>query len=545
LQVSAIGGIGNKGFTWNTGDNSSLLINQLAGIYTVITEDQIGCKDTLSIELTQPALLETSTSSSMVICFGSATGQASVVATGGTAPYTYYWDQNQIQQSFLSQVVAGLYTVSVTDVNGCSINDTAIISQPTALQLDITSSPALCYGQASGTASAVISGGVPPYNLGWNNGVSSNFIDQLIAGNYNIVATDANGCSISQGVEVAQPLPLNGIISGDVAACKGESIQLVVSGEGGTYPYTFLWENGDSNTNTTFTPDSSGFFTVITTDSNGCLDTSSRQFRIFELPELSIISPDTALCAGQCINLKVADVDGGQYVWSFLNNGNIFGQTAQFCSSTVGSYDIHVEVTDINTCFNSLDLPGFIQVNPNPIVDFEPDKRTVPLLDALIKFDNNSIGATTYLWDLNPDISGDETTLVNPIHQYVEVGAYEITLIGTNDFGCSATISRFVEVLEDFAVYFPNAFTPNGDGLNDTFQPSGIGIDPSDYFMQIYDRWGKLVFETDEWSKGWDGKIENKYGESEQSGNVYVYKMRIKDFRGDYHKFNGTATLVR
>ena len=545
VQVTAIGGTGNKGFTWNTGVNSSILINQLAGIYTVITQDQIGCKDTLSIELTQPPVLETSTSTAMAICFGSATGQASVVATGGTAPYSYYWNQNQSQLSFLSQVIAGLYTVSVTDANGCNTNDTALVSQPDALQLNLTSSPALCFGQASGSANAAISGGIPPYNLGWNNGVASNFIDQLIAGSYNIVATDSNGCTISQGVEVAQPLPLNGLVSGDVSACKGDSIHLVVSAEGGTYPFSYLWENGDINTNTSLAPDSSGFANVITTDANGCIDTSSRQYRIFELPVLSVVSPDTSLCAGQCINLKVADVAGGQFVWNFLNNGNLLGQTAEFCSNTVGKYDIHVEVTDINSCFSSLDLPGFIQVNPNPIVDFEPDKRTVPLLDALIKFDNNSIGATTYLWDLDPNISGDESTLQYPSHQYIEVGSYEVNLTGTNEFGCSASISRFVEILTDFAVYIPNAFTPNADGLNDTFQPSGIGIDPSGYFMQIYDRWGKLLFETDIWSKGWNGTIENAYGESEQASNVYVYKMRVKDFRGDYHKFNGTATLVR
>jgi len=545
VQVGATGGIGNKAFTWNTGENSTVLINKIAGIYTVIAQDQIGCSDTLSIQLTEPQKLESTTTTSMAICFGSSTGQANVEATGGTPPYSYYWNQNQNQQSFLSQVLAGLYTVSVSDANGCITNDTALVSQPAALQLDITASPALCYGQASGTANAVISGGIPPYNLGWNNGVAGNFIDQLIAGNYNIVATDSNGCTISQGVEVAQPLPLNGLVSGDVSACKGDSIQMVVSGEGGTYPFTYLWENGDSNTNTTLTPDSSGFAIVVTTDANGCIDTSSRQYQIFELPILDIVSPDTSLCAGQCINLKAADVEGGQFVWNFLNNGNLLGQTAEFCSNTVGKYDIRIEVTDINSCFSSLDLPGYIQVNPNPIVDFEPNKRTVPLLDALIKFDNNSIGAVSYLWDLDPNITGDESTLIHPSHQYIEVGTYEVILKGTNEFGCSATISRYVDILADFAVYIPNAFTPNADGLNDTFQPSGIGIDPSDYLMQIYDRWGKLLFETDIWSKGWDGTIENASGESEQTGNVYVYKMRVKDFRGDYHKFNGTATLVR
>ncbi len=545
VQVLATGGIGNKSFTWNNGVNSSILINQIAGVYTVIAQDQIGCRDTLSIELTEPSKLETITSTAMSNCFGSATGQANVEAFGGTAPYTYYWNQNQNQQSFLTQIIAGLYTVSVTDANGCYTIDTAIVNQPPVLQLDLTTSPAICYGQASGTANAVVSGGIPPYILSWNNGNVNPYIDNLLAGNYNIVASDSNGCTISQAVEVTQPLPLNGLVSGDVAACKGNSIQLLVSGEGGTYPYSYLWENGDVNSNTIITPDSSGFAMVITTDANGCIDTSSRQYRIFELPIVEIVSQDTSLCAGQCINLRAADVSGGQFSWEFLNNGSIIGQTAEFCSNTVGNYDIYIEVTDINSCFNSLLLPGYIQVNPNPIVDFEPDKRTVPLLDAFIKFDNNSIGASTYLWDLDPDVSGDESTLQYPNHQYVEVGSYEVTLTGTNEFGCSATISRFVDVLADFAVYIPNAFTPNGDGLNDTFQPNGVGIDPSDYLMQIYDRWGKLLFETDIYSKGWDGTIENAYGESEQSGNVYVYKMRIKDFRGDYHKFNGTATLVR
>ena len=545
IEVVATGGIGNKSYSWNNGETSSIISNQIAGIYTVTAQDQIGCSDTLSIQLTEPTKLETNTSTSTAICFGSATGQASVEAFGGTAPYTYYWNENQNQQSFLTQMLAGTYTVSVTDANGCVNYDTAFVSQPSALQLELTASPALCYGQPSGEANAVISGGIPPYNLSWNNGVSGAYIDQLLAGSYVIVATDSNGCTISQGIEVAQPLPLNGLISGDVSACKGQNIFLIVSGDGGTYPYTYLWENGDYDSNTSFTPDSSGFATVITSDANGCVDTSSRQFEIFELPLLSIISPDTSLCAGQCINLTAADVEGGQFVWNFLNNGNILGQTAEFCSNAVGNYNIYLEVTDINGCFNSFNYDNYIQVNPNPIVDFEPDKRTVPLLDALIKFDNNSIGATSYLWDLDSEITGDESNLQNPKYQYIEVGSYEVTLTGTNEFGCSATISRFVDILADFAVYIPNAFTPNNDGVNDTFQPDGIGIDPSDYYMQIYDRWGKLLFETDIYSKGWDGTIEESHNDSKQTSNVYVYKIRIKDFRGDYHKYNGTATLVR
>jgi gliding motility-associated-like protein len=119
------------------------------------------------------------------------------------------------------------------------------------------------------------------------------------------------------------------------------------------------------------------------------------------------------------------------------------------------------------------------------------------------------------------------------------VGQYEVTLVSTNQWGCSDTIVHTVYIDDDFAFYIPNAFSPNGDGVNDLFSGKGYGI--KDYVMYIFDRWGEKIYETTDLSKGWDGTYK---GEEAQQ-DVYVYRVDIIDIHGEKHKYRGHFTLIR
>jgi gliding motility-associated-like protein len=132
-------------------------------------------------------------------------------------------------------------------------------------------------------------------------------------------------------------------------------------------------------------------------------------------------------------------------------------------------------------------------------------------LDPNIDFVNTSQGATTYYWDFGDPaaLNGSNTsTAVNPSHAYSYVGEYKVNLVAISSNGCRDIASQLVEITPDFALYIPNTFTPDGNGLNDMFQPMGVGIDEENYRMDIFDRWGENIFTSNSFRKGWDGTVK-------------------------------------
>jgi gliding motility-associated-like protein len=115
-------------------------------------------------------------------------------------------------------------------------------------------------------------------------------------------------------------------------------------------------------------------------------------------------------------------------------------------------------------------------------------------------------------------------------------------LIATNQYGCKDFITKVITIDPEFHLYIPNVFTPDGNGLNDVFQPKGIGINENDYKMLIFDRWGELIFESDNLHKGWDGSVKGSQGKATQ--DIYVYKIYVKDLKGKRHEFVGHVTCL-
>jgi len=134
------------------------------------------------------------------------------------------------------------------------------------------------------------------------------------------------------------------------------------------------------------------------------------------------------------------------------------------------------------------------------------------------------------------------STLQNPTFLYTEPGTYAVALVVKSDKGCVDTIVRPIVVGEDFGIYVPDAFTPNADGLNDVFQPKGVGIDEENYVMYIFDRWGELIFTSDNFRKGWDGTVKGSTKAVEDG--VYVYKIIVRDLGGTEHVYVGHVTLL-
>ncbi|MFK8037976.1 MAG: T9SS type A sorting domain-containing protein [Crocinitomicaceae bacterium] len=345
------GGTSPYNIIWNdtwpptTGNTAT---NLSAGTYTATVVDDNACVIQVMVTITEPDALTEVTTSTNVSCNGGTDGTAMVAVTGGTMPYTYLWSDGQTTAS-ATGLGAGTYTVDVTDANGCMISGSATITEPTALTEVTTSTNVLCYAGTDGSAMIAVSGGTMPYTYLWSNGEMTASISGLAMGTYSVVATDANGCTISQTVVITQPDVLLGNISGTNISCNGLTDGTVtIAVLGGTMPYTYSWNDPASSTTATVTGLAAGTYTVLVTDANGC--TLNKTVTITEPTALAEVTTSTNVsCNAGTDGSAMIAVTGGTMPYTYLwSNGDM---TASISGLGAGTYT--VDVTDANGCMIS------------------------------------------------------------------------------------------------------------------------------------------------------------------------------------------------
>jgi gliding motility-associated-like protein len=197
-------------------------------------------------------------------------------------------------------------------------------------------------------------------------------------------------------------------------------------------------------------------------------------------------------------------------------------------------------------CISTLVIPDMITVYPVPHASFTALPQITTILNPDVDFTDLSTG-NPVIWNWN---FGDASTLADSAHtqnaSYTyssEYGAlYPVYLQVVNQYGCIDDTTIIVEVEPDFAFFIPNAFTPNGDGINDGFFGAGYGI--IKYDIWVFDRWGNLIFTTNDINQAWDGSVQGKGGDLAQI-DVYVWKVVLTDVFDKKHKFIGHVSLIR
>jgi hypothetical protein len=296
--------------------------------------------------VTQPSAITATTTSTNPTCNGATNGNAAVTASGGTAPYTFSWSNGSASQN-IANLVAGNYTVTITDNNNCTATSSLILTEPTPLQLFSNAVGTSC-GSNNGQASVTYNGGTSPYTILWSNSGISNIINNLSPGNYIATISDANGCQdtihafVTNGCNNCNIQSTAFILSG--ISCNGESDGIVrAAASGGVAPYTFNWSNGalgDSISNL-----SAGIYTVTITDNQGCTATNTITLNdpLAISVTLNAQNPSTGTSNDGSINTSVSFAVGSvSYIWS--NAGN----TPNLSGLTSGTYS--VTVTDQNGC---------------------------------------------------------------------------------------------------------------------------------------------------------------------------------------------------
>jgi gliding motility-associated-like protein len=343
IDLSPSGGTTPYTFLWNNGATTEDINGVSSGTYSVLITDAKGCSISRSIVITQPAVLALSISSSNALCNGG-TGGINLTVTGGAPAYTFVWSNGDVTEDPTTNIVAGTYSVTVTDNNLCSASASITIGQPSqALSISLSPTDVTCNGANNGTINLTVNGGTQPYSYLWSNGAITEDVSALGAGIFNVTVTDANGCTASGSSTINQPVVLSASVIGTNVSCFGGNNGAAdLSASGGNPGYTYLWNN--FATTEDLNAITAGNYTVIVTDTKGCQTIASVNITQ-PAPLTAATSATNVLCNGGTgsVNLTVA---GGTGVYTYLWSNGAVTEDLTVISAGVFS----VTVTDANNC---------------------------------------------------------------------------------------------------------------------------------------------------------------------------------------------------
>ena len=314
--------------------------------------------------------------------------------------------------------------------------------------------------------------------------------------------------------------------------CPNVPTQLTANVTGGISPSTYTWDNGLVGQTITVFPQQTTTYTVTVTDN--CNSQTAQAQAVIDLPgyiPLDLITPpDTTICPGDSILLFVSSFGGrGDTEITFSWDNNLGDGSSKWVKpSALTIYT--VTVTD--SCGTTVTKEIVVDILPtNAEFDyFYLENRKIKFLDQ------SSSDVLNWYWDF-----GDGNTSIeqNPLHTYADTGLYRVTLIVENKYGCTDTITKNVRAYPDYTLYVPNAFTPNGDDINENF--SGLGQGFVNYEMYIFNRWGEPIFKSTDYANRWDGR--DKSGQISPQG-IYVYLIKVKTPPGDEYTLRGSVALI-
>ncbi len=346
--VTVTGGTPGYTYSWAPfGGTAATATGLSAGTYTVTITDANSCIATQTVTISQPTTLAATTAKTDVSCNGGSNGTATVTAAGGTAPYTYVWSPSGGTAATASGLIAGTYTVTVTDANGCTATESVTITEPTILTATSSSINVSCNGGSNGTATVNVTGGTAPYTYAWSpSGGTAATATGLSAGTYTATITDANGCSTTQTVTINQPSVLSVTSTQTDVSCNGGTNgTATVTAVGGTAPYTYAWSSS-GGTAATANGLAAGNYTATITDANGCSVTESITIIQPSAITASITTTDVSCNGGSNGTATVTAVGGtGAYTYSWAPFG---GTAATATGLSAGTYT--VTITDANGC---------------------------------------------------------------------------------------------------------------------------------------------------------------------------------------------------
>jgi gliding motility-associated-like protein len=545
--ASASGGTGTYSYSWST---SPVQLTQSAGSlapgnYSVTVTDANNCIAVDQVTITEPAPLSIASAAFPVTCYGNCNGEGIVIPAGGTPGYTYQWLPDGGTSANAINLCPGTYSAIVTDGNGCTINSTLTVTQPAPISVIATGSTTICQGQNT-QISANASGGNGNYSYAWQGAGTGavQTVSPSVSSVYSVTATDANGCTSSASsvsINVTSLTASNLVVSGPAIICYGGSATISATVSGNTGPVTASWNNGLPGGYGPFSvnPTSSTTYIVTVTDACAHSVTGSIPVTVNPLPVIDLSPQSFVGCAPEALTFSENSGTNynGSFFWDFGDGTTSNYTMPSHTYIASGNFNVDLTVTSAAGCVNSASTVSQITLYKPAVADFTSEAIDGTTISPEYRFMNQSSNASSYSWDFD---DGSGSTVASPQHVYASKGDYLVTLIAVSADGCRDTLQKQVEIKPVFTLYIPNAFTPDGNNINDFFTPKGDEI--TEFKMMIFDRWGEMIFQTNDIQTGWDGTANN--GTKVAEDGVYVYKIGVKDFDYHSHSYTGHVTLL-
>jgi len=532
IDITATGGTSPYYYEWL--DSNGAIISQYGatlqgvsiGEYSLILTDKQNCKDTIKYVINQPDSLSYDVLVSDVLCFGGNSGAINLNLSGATLPYSYLWSNGSTSED-LNNAYYGDYSVTITDDNNCIYMIEAFIDQPEeALSASTTKTDALCYGGYSGSISVSAEGGTSPYNYLWSNGATEPELPNVPIGTYTVTVTDANNCEAYSGAVISQPDSI--FISSQIndISCFGYSdgsIQVEI--DGGTLPYRLIWDDNTyqlSSNQQTIENLLPGEYNIIVKDDNNCY---SQVNYVIGSPDSVVITltPTIVSCYEGSDGTITSSISGGTspFVYEWEN-----GSSADVLSNIpAGTYIL--KVTDDHNCvyIASTEVPSYSEI----IVESEVEAPSCRDKENgyIVLTVTGGLGNYIYEWSNGENVKD----IFN-----LAPGVYSVNIYDENN--CKVEDYFDIPYVYNGCLMVPSTFSPNNDGINDTWVISGIE-EYSDANVKIFNSWGNLIYESVNEYIPWDGTYN---GKAMPSG-TYYYILNLNN--GVDAPSNGTVTIVR
>lgn len=570
----------NTGSIIGTGTSVNVSPTQTTKYTVTVSDCEDAYLDSVTVYVSPPIDIQATIDDN--ICPDEIFGSIEIITSGGTNPLAYEWSCGTNNFSSNAKNIAnlepGTYLLAITDSLGCETNSAPYIISTTPDPFLVVDSitDVNCHGFSNGMIETNVSGATPNYNYSWSgntpfSGDGTNTISNLNKGYYTLILTDNNGCKDTSTYFVNENSPINLEINisnynGFEVSCSGSNNGwLSIIPSGGVPPYTYsapYLENPQmSSTDFSTSNLNAGVYEIKIKDSINCAFIKNIEINEPEKLEVKITNYSDETCTYNNDGFIEIEVTGGpddpvysqnylsyDYLWvrqneSYSAQKNIYG---------LESDDYSVVVTDENGCTASItqkiNQPYFT------IADYRVLNDTVTVNHPIMNiFDNSEGNIMEWYWELdNGFISYDQDILNLDLSTELDsngVKYFNLKLVVVDYNSCTDSTFGTLAIKDEHTLYVPNGFTPDGDDINDEFRIFHHGIKDGTFGVKIYDRWGSIIYESDNPNFGWDGT--NMFTKKNLTSGAYTYLLKYKDFESKiYDQTNcenckGTITLIR
>ena len=376
-------------------------------------------------------------------------------------------------------------------------------------------------------------------------------------GNYNVtmIVTTNSGCTdnIILPLEIF-PIPVAFFSANEKCENTGPTNFTNLSSINNGQISLYDWKFGDGNTTTLPNPSnnysSDGVYMTqfIVHSNHNCTDTIEISVIVLKKPSTYLMADIPESCSPLCFNFtdhSLSNTSSSVLIHrlSFGNGETSFDQNPNSCFYNLSntedvSFDVRLITQNELGCYDTLLLEDYLNVFHNPIADFVPEPEEKNMYHPEIEFVNYSIGSENYVWDFG---DGNYSYDYEPSNIYPDTGLYSIQLVALTNKNCKDTTYRSIRILPTVNLYVPNAFTPDGDGVNDIAIYKGYGIVDSGFSFYVFDRWGTLIFYSNDKTIGWDGTYKGEVAQQD----TYLYRIECLDVFGEIHTKKGHINLLK